>query len=240
MKLGSRGTILWTLTEAKASLCGGMWGRTPLAQDAAGNRIVVGAEFTSDSSNWNPLLLIYSPNGTTLLRKVFNLGPYASFDAVALDASSGMYVVAHNNPNNGYPHVVHTLKYRGATSRTRRRQVKPDPTGAGASERLAPGPVQSGLPLPDSLTIPVNLTDPVERDPPKLPGFIQEFKSAALTRGKHNLLKWDPVDRAFHSIKIANLKPALAKLLVVTDAAQEFVDRRHAGPTVSGQSRDQS
>jgi hypothetical protein len=41
---------------------------------------------------------------------VFDLGPYASFDAVALDASSAIYLVAHNNPNNGHPHVVHTLK----------------------------------------------------------------------------------------------------------------------------------
>src|SRR3989442_180960 len=99
MKLGPRGTILWTHVESKASLCGGMWGRTPLAQDPAGNLIVVGAAFPSDSSSWNPLLLKYSTSGTNLLREVYNLGPYASFDAVAVDAS-GTYVVAHNNPNN--------------------------------------------------------------------------------------------------------------------------------------------
>src|SRR5439155_7619952 len=111
MKLSPRGTILWTLVEGKASLCGGMWGRTPLAQDAAGNLIVVGAEFTSNSSDWNPLILKYSPGGTNLMRKVYyDRGPYASFDAVALDASSAIYVLAHNNPNNGYPHVVQTLK----------------------------------------------------------------------------------------------------------------------------------
>ena len=83
MKLSPRGTILWTLMEAKASLCGGMWGRTPLTQDAAGNLIVVGAEFTNDMSNWNPLLLKYSPKGATLQREVFDLGPFASFDGVA-------------------------------------------------------------------------------------------------------------------------------------------------------------
>jgi len=110
MKLSPRGTILWTLMEAKASLCGGMWGRTPLAQDAAGNLIVVGAEFTNNSSSWNPLLLKHSPSGATLLRKVYDLGPFASFDAVSLDASSAIYVLAHNNPNNGYPHVVQTVK----------------------------------------------------------------------------------------------------------------------------------
>jgi outer membrane protein assembly factor BamB len=52
-----------------------------------------------------------SPDGTTApQRQVFALGPFASFDAIALDASSDMYVLAHNNPNNGNPHVVHTLK----------------------------------------------------------------------------------------------------------------------------------
>ena len=111
MKLSPRGTILWKLVEGKASLCGGMWGRTPLAQDATGNLIVVGAEFTSDSSNWNPLILKYNSGGTNLDRQVFDLGPYASFDAVALDASSTRYILAHNNPNNGYPHVVHMLKF---------------------------------------------------------------------------------------------------------------------------------
>src|SRR3989442_738536 len=83
MKLNARGTIQWKQVESKASLCGGMWGRTPLTQDAAGNLIVVGAEFTSDMSNWNPLILRYSPVGTTLPRQVFALGPFASFDAVA-------------------------------------------------------------------------------------------------------------------------------------------------------------
>jgi len=116
MRLGPSGTIQWTVVESKASLCGGMWGRTPLAQDAAGNLIVVGAQFTSDSSSWNPLLLKYSTGGTNLLREVYNLGPYASFDAVAVDAS-GTYVVAHNNPNNGNPHVVQTLKL-GASGET--------------------------------------------------------------------------------------------------------------------------
>jgi len=115
MMLGPSGTILWIRVESKSSLCGGMWGRTPLARDAAGNLVVVGAEFTSDSSSWNPLLLIYRPDGSTFLRRVYyDLGPYASFDAVAVDAS-GIYVVAHNNPNNGNPHVVQTLKL-GATA----------------------------------------------------------------------------------------------------------------------------
>src|SRR5438552_9551365 len=48
MKLGTNGTRLWTVVESKASLCGGMWGRNPLVQDAAGNLIVVGAEFTNN------------------------------------------------------------------------------------------------------------------------------------------------------------------------------------------------
>src|SRR6266516_4884537 len=68
MKLDPRGTILWKRVESKASLCGGMWGRTPITQDAAGTLIVVGAEFTNDMSNWNPLLLKYSPAGTNLDR----------------------------------------------------------------------------------------------------------------------------------------------------------------------------
>src|SRR5206468_9773259 len=64
-------------------------------------------------SNWNPLLLKYSPGGITLKRAAYDLGAYASFDAVAVD-TSGIYLVAHNNPNNGNPHVVQTLKL-GAT-----------------------------------------------------------------------------------------------------------------------------
>jgi hypothetical protein len=90
------------------------------------------------------------------------------------------------------------------------------------------------LPPPNSLTIPVNLTDSVERNPPKLTGFIQKLKGAAVTRWKYNLLKWDTVNPAFPSIPIADLKAASAKFLVVADAAQQFVDRRHAGPKVSG------
>lgn len=109
MKLAPSGTILWKQVESKASLCGGQWGRTPILQDADGNLIVVGAEFTSAMNNWNPLMLKYSSSGATLQRTVFDLGPFASFDAVGFDAS-GTYVVAHNNPNNGNPHVVHTLK----------------------------------------------------------------------------------------------------------------------------------
>ena len=57
MKLNSRGTIVWSHVDSKASLCGGMWGRTPIAQDAAGNLIVVGAEFSNNMSDWNPLML---------------------------------------------------------------------------------------------------------------------------------------------------------------------------------------
>ena len=100
-------------------------------------------------------------------------------------------------------------------------------------------PQPSGLPLPDSLTIPVNFADPVERNPPKLAGFIQEFKSAAFTRRKYDLLEWDTVNRAFSSIQITDLKPASAKFFVVTDAAQQFVDRRHAVPKLGGQRRDE-
>src|SRR5262249_7669602 len=88
MKMNSNGTLQWKVVESKASMCGGMWsGRTPIAQDAGGNLIVVGAEFTSNSSNWNPLLLSYSSLGTSLLRKVYDLGPFGSFDAVAVDAT---------------------------------------------------------------------------------------------------------------------------------------------------------
>jgi hypothetical protein len=82
------------------------------------------------------------------------------------------------------------------------------------------------------LTIPVNLADSVARNPPKPTGFIQKFKGAAFTRWKYNLLKWDTVNPAFPSIPIADLKPASAKFLVVADAAQQFVDRRHAEPKV--------
>ena len=91
-----------------------------------------------------------------------------------------------------------------------------------------PGSLPSGLPLPDSLAIFVNLTDSVERNPPKPAGFIQKFKSAALTRWKHDLLKWDTVKPAFLSIPIADLKLASAKFLVVTDSAEQFVNRRHS------------
>jgi len=90
-------------------LCGGMWGRTPLALDSAGNLLVVGAEFTSAQDNWNALLLKLSPGGAELSRSVFDIGPFGSFDAVAVDAS-GIYILGHNNPNNGNPYVVHTLK----------------------------------------------------------------------------------------------------------------------------------
>jgi len=87
--------------------------------------------------------------------------------------------------------------------------------------------VESVWPLPDSTIIFVNLTDSVEGNPPILTGFIEKFKCAAFIRRKYNLLKWDTVNRAFRPIKIADLEPAPAKFLIVTDAAQQFVDRRH-------------
>ena len=80
----------------------------------------------------------------------------------------------------------------------------------------------------------------MERNPPKLTGFIQKLKGAALARRKYNLLKGDAVNPAFPSIPIANLKPASAKFLVVVDAAEQFVDRRQAGPEVSGQCCEES
>jgi len=88
-------------------------------------------------------------------------------------------------------------------------------------------PQQLCSPLPDSFTILVNLPDSVERNPPKLSGFVQKFKSASLTRWKSNLVKWDTVNPALPSIQITDLKLALAKLFVVTDSAHQFVDRRH-------------
>jgi hypothetical protein len=109
MKLDANGTIKWNVTHNRPSLCGGMWGRTPLALDTDGGLIVVGAEFTLGMDNWNPLLLKLSPDGGLTYNRLFDLGLYASFDAVAVD-SSGIYILAHNNPNNGNPHVVHTLK----------------------------------------------------------------------------------------------------------------------------------
>lgn len=110
MKLDSRGNILWNVTHSQASLGGGMWGRGPLAQDPAGNLLVAGAEFNSSIDNWSPVLLKLNPaTGATLARWAIALGPFASFDSVAADAS-GIYVLAHNNPNNGNPHVVRTLK----------------------------------------------------------------------------------------------------------------------------------
>ena len=110
MKLDANGNVVWNVSHSRASLCGGMWGRTPLAMDGAGNLIVVGAEFNGAMDNWNPVLLKLSAStGTTLARWTFALGPYASFDAVVVDGAD-FYILAHNNPNNGNPHVVHTLK----------------------------------------------------------------------------------------------------------------------------------
>ena len=88
-----------------------------------------------------------------------------------------------------------------------------------------PPSVESCRPLPDSLAIFVNFTDPVEGNPPRLTGFIEKFECTAFIRRKCNLLKSDALDRAFRSIKIADLKPAVAKCPVVTDAVQQFVNR---------------
>jgi len=75
-------------------------------------------------------------------------------------------------------------------------------------------------PLPDSLAILVNLADSVERNPTRLTGFIKKFKCVAFTCWKFDLLKCDPADRVSSSVKIADLKLAMAKFFVVTDAAQ--------------------
>src|SRR2546426_6675437 len=69
MKLDARGNILWNVIHSQPALCGGMWGRTPLALDANGNLLVVGAEFTSGMDNWNPVLLKLSPGGGATLSR---------------------------------------------------------------------------------------------------------------------------------------------------------------------------
>ena len=109
MKLDSKGSILWTVTHSQPSLCGGMWGRSPIALDSSGNLLVVGAQFTSGMSDWDPLFIKLSPSGAVLGTLSFDLGPFASLDAVAVNGSD-IYLLGHNNPNNGNPHVVHTLK----------------------------------------------------------------------------------------------------------------------------------
>src|SRR3989442_13499301 len=60
MKLSPRGTIQWSRVDSKASLCGGMWGRTPLTQDAAGNLIVVGADRKSTRLNSSHVRISYA------------------------------------------------------------------------------------------------------------------------------------------------------------------------------------
>lgn len=110
LRLNPSGQIQWTRLESQPSLGGGMWGRTPLAFDPAGNLVVTGAQFTPDRSDWDPLLLRYSPAGTLLSRSVHDFGPFASFDAVAVAADGSLLVLAHSNPNNGNPHVVRTVK----------------------------------------------------------------------------------------------------------------------------------
>ena len=80
----------------------------------------------------------------------------------------------------------------------------------------------------DALAVPVNLPDPVERNPAHLAGFFQKFKHPAFSFWEGDPLQRHSVDRSIPSIEIADLEPALAELPVVPNAGEQFVDRANS------------
>jgi len=94
--------------------------------------------------------------------------------------------------------------------------------------------------VPDAPAIPVHLADTVKRNTPHLAGFVQYLKNAALACREADLLEGDLVNGALPAVEIADLELAPAKLPVVADAAQQFVDRLYGGDSGAGRASAQA
>ena len=94
--------------------------------------------------------------------------------------------------------------------------------------------VGSAWSLPDAVAIAVHLPDTVKRNTPQVAGFVQYLKNPTLVFREGDFLKGHLVNGAFPAIELADLEPAPAKLPVVADAGQQFVDRLHGGYSRSG------
>jgi len=94
-------------------------------------------------------------------------------------------------------------------------------------EPLAPALTESRGSPPDELAVPVNFADAMKRYLPHLGSFVHQFKDAAFAFRKDNVLQSDSMNRALLAVEITDLEPTLAKLPVMTDAGQQFVDRCH-------------
>ena len=74
----------------------------------------------------------------------------------------------------------------------------------------------------------------MKRNPAHLPGLIGHFKDATLSLWKTDLPQGHSLDGALPAVEIADLELTSAKLFVVADTAQQFVDRLHGGYSRSG------
>lgn len=81
--------------------------------------------------------------------------------------------------------------------------------------------------MPDQLAVPVNLANPVERNAPRDTALINEFEHSALPLRKGDLMERDEADDAFHPVEVTDLEAGLAKVRIVADAGQQFVDGLH-------------
>ena len=100
--------------------------------------------------------------------------------------------------------------------------------------------VGSAWSLPDAVAIAVHLPDTVKRNTPQVAGFVQYLKNPTLVFREGDFLKGHLVNGAFPAIELADLEPAPAKLPVVADAAQQFVDRLHGGDSKAGRASAQA
>jgi hypothetical protein len=80
----------------------------------------------------------------------------------------------------------------------------------------------------------VNLPNAVEGNTARLAGLVHDLKNPTLALRETDLLEGDPVDRAISTVEIPDLEVRPAKLPVVPDARQQFMDRCHGGYSRSG------
>jgi hypothetical protein len=82
--------------------------------------------------------------------------------------------------------------------------------------------------MPDHRAVPIYLPNPVKWNPPLLSVGIHELEHPLFAFRKVHVPERDPLNLGVKPVKVTQLEYALAKLGIMPDAGEDFVDRGHA------------
>jgi len=81
--------------------------------------------------------------------------------------------------------------------------------------------------MPDTYTVFVNITNPVQRDTVVDTVVIHKLKEEVIVGVKINSIKWQANDSLLKTIKVAKFKYAPGKFSIPVNAINEFLDGLH-------------